>query len=158
MLNRPDAKVFLGLDKFNPKNKNEIIQLLEGVLTLPVSLYIKPELFSQIKNLNFEERASLIVCEDPEKESLDMALIFEEKYLSLIKRGVVPILDSKLAEKNNILEFDPLNEKGFCFVFEIKSKWSIFAALVKAVENYKFPYDWENISKKSKKWSLEKTN
>jgi hypothetical protein len=38
--------------------------------------------------------------------------------------------------------FDPVDEKGNGFVYTTSDPWSLYAALVRASETYKFPYDW----------------
>lgn len=55
--------------------------------------------------------------------------------------GVVPIATpSELVQ-----DYDPNLEKGNAFVYEKGSVWSFFAAMIRALENYRFPYDWRNI-------------
>jgi len=55
--------------------------------------------------------------------------------------GVVPIMmQNDFAE-----DYNPVEEKGNSFIFEKESIWNVFTALVRAMENFKFPYDWKNI-------------
>ncbi len=68
-------------------------------------------------------------CEDEIKESMNY--------------GVIPI-----CQKNEFVEqYDGNNEKGNAFLYKTGSKWSFFAAIIKAMENFKFPYDWKTIQK-----------
>lgn len=77
----------------------------------------------------------------------NIALIFNNSNTNLVELknslayGVVPV-----ALSNQILkDFDPVKEAGNAFLFEKENKWSLFAALVRALENYRFVYDWENL-------------
>lgn len=62
----------------------------------------------------------------------------------LKKNGCVAIgqLDGQQTEAYN-----PLTETGNGFYFKNSTKWEVFAAIVKALETYQFPYDWENLVK-----------
>lgn len=64
-----------------------------------------------------------------------------EKLQELAEKKIVP-----MAEKGLVQAFDPIAEKGNGFVFE-ENSWSLFAALVRAAETYRFPYDWQNVVK-----------
>ena len=44
-----------------------------------------------------------------------------------------------------IENYNPNLESGNGFLFEEKNTWSLFAALVRASEHYRFPYDWKTI-------------
>lgn len=41
--------------------------------------------------------------------------------------------------------YNPVLEKGNAFIFNESDKWQFFSALVRATENYKFSYDWQNL-------------
>lgn len=64
-----------------------------------------------------------------------------KKLKELAEKQIVP-----MAEKGLVEAFDPIAEKGNGFVFE-ENPWSLFAALVRAAETYRFPYDWQNVVK-----------
>ncbi|MEK7529213.1 MAG: hypothetical protein AAB592_05595 [Patescibacteria group bacterium] len=44
-------------------------------------------------------------------------------------------------------DFDPIKEAGNGFFYQNKNKWEIFAAIVRALETFRFPYDWKNVQK-----------
>jgi starch synthase len=44
-------------------------------------------------------------------------------------------------------DYNPNQESGTGFLFPDQNVWSAFAAIVRAHENFKFPYDWKNIQK-----------
>jgi hypothetical protein len=55
--------------------------------------------------------------------------------------GAVPIVPT-----NNFFEqFNPISEKGVCFMYEKLDKWLVFEAFVRAKTNFHFPYDWQHL-------------
>jgi hypothetical protein len=78
----------------------------------------------------------------------DMAVLFNhhlEMIHLLMNYGVVIVGD----EKSPLLEnYKPNEESGNAFVFGKKDAWGVFAAMVRAIETFKFPYDWKFIVKK----------
>ncbi|MBD3270304.1 hypothetical protein GF376_02160 [Candidatus Peregrinibacteria bacterium] len=78
----------------------------------------------------------------------DMAVIFDQ-HLELIhllmNYGVVIVG----GHKSPLLEeYKPNEETGNSFLYKKKSHWEIFATVVRALETFRFPYDWKNIIKK----------
>lgn len=55
--------------------------------------------------------------------------------------GVVPVI----SEQDFVEDYNPVQEKGNAFVYRKDSPWSFFATLIRALENFRFPYDWKNI-------------
>ncbi|MFH1012232.1 MAG: hypothetical protein V1760_00580, partial [Candidatus Peregrinibacteria bacterium] len=55
--------------------------------------------------------------------------------------GAIPIM----APQNFAEDYDPVQEKGSAFFYTKESPWSFFASFVRALENFRFPYDWKNI-------------
>jgi starch synthase len=76
----------------------------------------------------------IFLCTSKEKECLEEV----EKALSY---GVIPITPPC----NLVVDYDGAKESGNAFVYKEKSPWSLFAALIRAMENFKFPYDWKTI-------------
>lgn len=72
----------------------------------------------------------------------DFAVVMDGDISKVIKNGCVPI--SKL-DGEKTADYNPLREKGNGFYFENPTKWEMFAAIVRALETYQFPYDWENL-------------
>ncbi|HBB03110.1 MAG: hypothetical protein US89_C0023G0005 [Candidatus Peregrinibacteria bacterium GW2011_GWF2_38_29] len=66
----------------------------------------------------------------------------ENTYRDMLKNGIIPIASKSQKFLSN---YDPNHESGNCFAFEEKTIWEVFAATVRAIETYKFPYDWKNI-------------
>lgn len=62
-----------------------------------------------------------------------------------LRIGCIPIVPS-IAKMNGIVEnFDPTKEKGNGFIYAKEDIWHVFAAIIRAYENYRFPYDWQNL-------------
>jgi len=75
-------------------------------------------------------------------EAADMALVFEFSDVEeMLLNGVIPI--SSL--RPEVSDYNPNRETGNGFIFKKESPWAIFAALVRARETFKFPYDWKHI-------------
>lgn len=72
----------------------------------------------------------------------DFALVFHGGLKALWEKGCVPIAPM---EGDATVNYNPLQEKGNGFYFKKENKWDVFAAVVRALETYQFPYDWENL-------------
>lgn len=67
------------------------------------------------------------------------------EFKDIIEAGIVPIM---LAGTNPKAEnYDATQEKGNSFLFPKASAWHIYGTLVRALENFRFSYDWENLRK-----------
>jgi glycogen synthase len=78
----------------------------------------------------------------------DMALFLSTELptreLSLcLMNGVVPVSPSHV----HLHDYNPVQETGNAFLFDGLTKWLCFAALVRAAETFKFPFDWRTIQK-----------
>lgn len=60
-----------------------------------------------------------------------------------MNHGVVPIS----AQNECVADYNGAKEMGNAFIYKENSPWSFFAALIRALENFKFPYDWKTIQK-----------
>ncbi|MBP9751135.1 MAG: hypothetical protein KBC95_04810 [Candidatus Peribacteraceae bacterium] len=58
--------------------------------------------------------------------------------------GVLPVgqAGSPLLEN-----YDPVQESGTAFTYEDANPWHVFAAIVRALETFKLPYDWRTIQR-----------
>lgn len=75
-------------------------------------------------------------------EAADMALSFSFNDVEeMLLHGTIPISD----ERPEIKDYNPNKEVGNSFVYTVNNQWCIFAALIRALETFKFPYDWKNI-------------
>ncbi|MBN2087157.1 hypothetical protein JW758_02315 [Candidatus Peregrinibacteria bacterium] len=140
------------------KNNISIIQdVMNGILELPVEIVLTgigtpkyQQYFTELAKDN-EKQIIIIPDNDDNKRkiyaasNMILAPCDGEECLEEVKKamnyGVVPIVSDQDFVKN----YDPVQESGNAFVFNKESAWSFFATLVRAFENFKFPYDWKNI-------------
>ena len=78
----------------------------------------------------------------------DMALFLDDaaghKELEfLLKYGVVPVAKKDCGLQN----YDPNQESGHGFLYDKFDVWSVFTSLVRALETYRFPFDWRTIQR-----------
>lgn len=156
MLSRPIPKVFLGADNDSLTDfttaKLRLKNIIQALSQLEIELLLTPAVFSRFKRLAAETKdikgvktAKILFTEDPRRENPDMAIVLDAAYLFRLGAETVPIISLREAEKLDYEEFNPQTEKGRCFCFARFNVWDIFAAVVRAVENYRFPYDWNNL-------------
>ena len=75
-------------------------------------------------------------------EAADMALSFSFNDVEeMLLNGTIPISNPRIEAQ----DYNPNKEDGNSFIYKANNKWSIFATLIRALETYKFPYDWKNI-------------
>lgn len=138
---------------------DQIAQLIEGILegisTIGVQLVLthsaSPDIDHKIEKMvnRFPKNLAVLNSDESRLECFDIALLdnLTEKHLSELKEySMVPI-----ASQGAISVFDPIAEEGNGFIYDKKSQWSLFAALVRAMETYRFPYDWSTLVKSVKK-------
>lgn len=77
----------------------------------------------------------------------NISLIFSATTVNILELkkalayGTIPIA---LADPV-LTDFNPVTEVGNAFIFKAEKPWTFFVSLVRAVENYKFTYDWQNL-------------
>ena len=67
-------------------------------------------------------------------DRLDQAVeyVCKSKAVPVVKKGT-----------RSFVDFNPLSEEGNAFLYEGGSQWHMLQALIRAVETYKFEYDWK---------------
>lgn len=60
---------------------------------------------------------------------------------------ITPIIPNNNYLWSVLKEFDPLSNEWNSFLYQDKNKWSMYYALIRYLENYKFPYDNRNLVK-----------
>lgn len=76
---------------------------------------------------------ALFLCEVNDKEELGTALQY----------GTVPVAPNAML----LQDYNPNQESGNAFVYAKMNLWHCYGALVRALETFKFPYDWKTIQK-----------
>ena len=138
-------------------------QVLSGLLTLPLELIILGKgsskygaLFTKLASEQ-KHRIAILPAEEVSIRKMyaaaDMALFLTdpaqlEELENCLRYGVIPI-----APKARTLEdYDPIQESGYAFLFDQSQTstnvpWQCFAAVVRAVETHRFPFDWRTIQR-----------
>ncbi len=127
------------------EDKDLLKNLLDWLSILPVDLIVlSKEEFWQYESMIYMDDISdsllfwvdFIVCDNC------MA-----KLSDYLKKWIVPIV-SKDNYLNNLLnEFNPVKSEWNAFFYTENNVWSIFYAIVRYLENHKFPYDNRNLVK-----------
>ncbi len=60
-----------------------------------------------------------------------------------LQYGTVPVA----VETSALANYNPNQESGDSFTFNKEDVWHAFAAVVRAMETFRFPYDWKTIQK-----------
>jgi hypothetical protein len=153
-------------------HRNSIERFLEGTGALDVEIVVVAD--TNLDSFSFPHVHYVPYNEKSRKELMQASDIMvampfndlEEMFLN----GVVPISH----EREGAMNYDPNQESGNSFVYSavdigengvsdtrscnrmnlsevcesnssVDAHWKIFAALVRALETFKFPYDWKNI-------------
>lgn len=133
-------------------------ELLPGLLELPIQILILGKgsasygaLLTQTME-SHSDRIAIVPNAPANIERMyaaaDMSLFLVDtresaQYTQALSCGAVPI-----APENASLEaYDPNGESGNAFLFEQATPWQCFAAIVRALETYRFPFDWRTIQK-----------
>jgi hypothetical protein len=64
-----------------------------------------------------------------------------------LQAWIVPIISSKNPLNSILKEFNPMRNEWNSYLFEQDDRWAIFYALVRYLENFKFPFDNKNLVK-----------
>ena len=57
-------------------------------------------------------------------------------------------IELQLSQKSKILQnYNPVQESGTSFLYDKDNHWQCFAAIVRALETFIFPFDWRTIQK-----------
>ncbi len=126
-------------------NEKEIDFLLDGLEVLSCDFVVKTK-------AQMEEKLNVAASGDVKKDLLiwfdfvvadnDMEWLWE-----YFKSWITPILPKDNHLSGILKEFDPLTSQWNSFLYEDKNKWSMYYAIIRYLENYKFPYDNRNLVK-----------
>lgn len=134
-----------------------IAETIEGILTQNIQLLVLgvgsshyQNLFADLEN-SHPDKIRILPNNDLSRRKIyaasNIGLLFSKNTTSslelknLLVYGVIPV-----ALPDPILEnYNPVTEKGNAFLFTETNKWHFFGAFMRALENYKFSYDWQNL-------------
>jgi starch synthase len=147
------------------QNGGAFDEILSGILALDCQLVVRGigsekygALFTRLEN---EQKHRIKILPDEENirrkmyAASDMSLFFapdETELGNCLAYGVIPVSITQDTLKN----YDPAQEDGNAFTADPLTQWSFFAALVRAIETYKLPYDWRTIQKHAMETVREK--
>ncbi len=132
-------------------------ELLPGLLSVDCELVILGKgsaeygtLFTELQKQH-SHRVKILKNEPAELEKMlaacDIAICLaehdESEIQDCLRNGVIPVSP----ESPFLADYNPVQESGNAFVFDQKNVWSVFGALVRALETFKFPYDWRTIQR-----------
>lgn len=133
-------------------------ELLQGASSLKVPFVIfQNKKFEQKVPFDLYDFVNVVVIDSRKTlngsdhlfSGCDAVICFSEKSVDdCFVSGIVPIASVDL---RNAVNYDPNHETGNSFVFEKKDAWQIFAATVRAIETYRFPFDWKWIIRNGRK-------
>ncbi len=133
-------------------------QILPGIEELDVELLVRGrgaekygKLFTDLAKKHKGRMAILPDDEDSVRKMLaasDIALFFDEQkntddLNNALRYGVIPVCITQQSLSN----YNPVQESGNAFLYEKATSWKCFAALVRALETFKFPFDWRTIQR-----------
>jgi starch synthase len=131
--------------------------VLEGILSTSSQILVRGvgsqeygELFTTLEHKH-RHRVRILKDEPVNLRKMyaaaDMALFFatagrkDEATLTALSYGVVPVAPQYPPLEN----YNPVQEAGNAFTCEDVSRWTWFQALARAIETFKFPFDWWTI-------------
>ncbi len=134
-------------------------EILPGLLELPISLVVLGKGSSSygalLTDVAKEHSHTVAIVPNDEKSihtmfaASDIALFLgdtqkaEQELTMALAFGTVPVAPAAKELKN----YNPNQENGNAFTFDKLNAWHCFAALVRALETYRFPFDWKTIQK-----------
>lgn len=132
-------------------------EVMAGLLTLPLQIVVvgkgSNEYGKYFSKLAIDKPRKIgIVANDGQSiesalTAADMALFCapaqSDELHACLSHGTIPVSPSS----SMLTNYDPNQEAGNAFTYDQLTHWHCFAAAVRAMETYRFPYDWKTIQK-----------
>ncbi|MFC1600400.1 hypothetical protein ACFL3T_05210 [Patescibacteria group bacterium] len=117
-----------------------------------VATSIKNEVYNTLQEGLAHLDAKILDEEDFDKAIVKANIVIlinenHDKVKKAWENGVVPITQEL---DPSVVDYNPNTESGNAFVYQNANEWEIFAAVVRALETHKFPYDWKFIVRSCK--------
>lgn len=129
--------------ELNSDDEMKLRNILEGTAAINVQVLILAD--TNLDIISFPHTVIIPYSAASRKhllEACDMALSFEFSDVEeMLLNGTIPISSMR----PELIDYNPNTEMGNGFIYRNGSHWSIFATLIRALETFKFPYDWNNI-------------
>lgn len=137
------SKILIAVHFTNSEMANNILKWLE-ILPANFIVFWKNIEKTESKNISYSDSiesfnmkwidALVCSCDDISLESV-------------MKLWVVPIVNENNYLGKILQEFHPGRAEGNAYIYEKDSYWSAYYALIRYLENHKFPYDNRNLVK-----------
>lgn len=133
-------------------------ELMDGLLSMPLEIIIlgkgSASYGEYLTDIAKEHSHRIAIVPNDEKNirkmfaAADMSLFLTDaselpELEASLHYGTVPVCP--LTKK--IKSYDPNQESGEGFLFDKLTVWHSFAAIVRALETFRFPYDWRTIQR-----------
>ncbi len=140
------------------KNNVSILQdVMNGILEQPVQLVIagigseKFQTYFTDLAEHYPKKITILPDSGENKRKIyaaaDILLVSSdsadcvEEASNAMAYGVVPVMPPQSFAE----DYNAIQERGNAFFYAKGSAWGLFASLIRALENFRFPYDWKNI-------------
>jgi starch synthase len=133
-------------------------EILPGLLSLPIELVIlgkgSASYGSYLTQVAKEHPHRIAIISNDERSvhkmfaAADMALFLADpttmsELQTALHYAAIPVCPATKV----ISSYDPNQEHGEAFFYEKPTVWHSFAAIVRALETFRFPFDWRTIQK-----------
>ena len=120
--------------------KKDIKDLLKGLSSIRLTTLIIGERMDlpNIDNVHWLPESSRPAA----YSAADFVIVLDSNAEPILKKAV--FLSRNWMERELLITIRSL-KKVMGFILKNPTAWEIFAAIVRALETYKFPYDWENL-------------
>jgi len=137
---------------------NLLKELIPGLLALPIEIVIlgkgSAEFGAFLTDIAKEHSHRIAIVPNDEKHirkmfaAADMALFLSDatgmpELEAALCYGTIPLCPIT----KSIKAYDPNQESGEGFLYEKQTVWHAYGAIVRALETFRFPYDWKTIQK-----------
>jgi len=126
-------------------NESKVKKLINWLAVLPANFIV----ISDLENINLSNVLvtktsfvpnswfDFIVCDDESNCKIN----------TLFKKWIIPVINKNSPINSILMEFNPMANEWNSFLYSENNEWSIFYALVRCLENLKFPQDKKNLIK-----------
>lgn len=139
----PKKNKAVGLIKLDDSNLANELQ--EGLKELPANFIIE---WSNIEDKWYN---NIAISDNTSKLEYGFDFIVcdncTDRLNELFSKWIVPIIIKDSHISSLLKEFNPIKNEWNSYMFEKDEKWNIFYAIVRYLENYKFPFDNKNLVK-----------
>ncbi len=131
-------------------------EVIEGIMSLDCQVVVRGvgsekygKLFTKLENDHGHRIRILKDTEDMQHKmyaAADIGLFFVpdgQDLINCLAYGAVPVSP----KHKDLDDYNPIQESGNAFISNPQTSWTWYAALVRAIETYKLPYDWKTIQK-----------